>query len=149
MARRAQRKFLDRVDPALRESLEKSLEAGTFEPPTVTSFTMTGASSLYGAGGTPHETHLEPLPPAVLAPRRSGSSFDRLTRSLANTSTRRQALGVFGAAAAAAVGATVLKPFGAATATSLPTTTIGTCPDGRQKCGGFCCPRKATCSTAF
>ncbi|MBV9410528.1 MAG: hypothetical protein JO148_02945 [Acidimicrobiia bacterium] len=139
MTRRAQRKFLDRVDPAVRASLEKNLERG-FQPPTVTSFTMTGASSLYGDGGTHYEPSgadpsvgtLPPIPAVTVG------SFERLTRAMANTKSRRQALKMFGAAAAGAVGVAVLKPFGAATAAS--------CPDGGQLCGQYCCPKRTTCS---
>src|SRR5207237_9268203 len=138
---RAQREFLRRIDPDRRDALRQSLEAGRFEPPTLTSFTMTGASSLYGESGTHYEQQrLEAVPGSTpAAPAVRGESFERLTRAMANTSSRRQALKVLGAAAAAAVGAAVLKPLGAATAV--------TCPDGRQVCGNACCPKKYTCSS--
>ncbi|HWW55199.1 MAG TPA: hypothetical protein VNY84_15585 [Acidimicrobiales bacterium] len=141
LGRRARRVFLERVDPERRESLRRSLEAGGFEPPTVTSFTMTGASSLYGAGETPHEPQSPDQSvgaiPAVTATK--VGSFDRLTHALATTSSRRQALKVFGTAAAGAVAAAVLKPFGVAAAAS--------CPSGTQHCGSSrCCPRGTFCS---
>lgn len=143
MKRRAQRKFLERVDPALRESLEKSLEAGAFETPTVTSFTMTGAASLYG-DTVVHQEQLAAAPLETRGPELHAvraESFERLTRRLSNTSTRRQALKTVGVAAVAAVGAAVLRPFGTATAV--------TCPAGGQACGNFCCPRRTTCSQAL
>jgi|SRR5581483_5039100 len=139
MTRRAQRKFLERVDPALRASLEKQL-AGGFQAPTLTSFTMTGASSLYGNGAAHYEPDRSDQSVGAVAsvPVVTEAAFERLTRSLANTKSRRQALKMFGVAAAGAVGAAVLKPFGVAVA--------ATCPDGGQQCGQYCCPKRATCS---
>jgi hypothetical protein len=142
MKRRAQRKVLDRVDPALRESLQKGFEAG-FEPPRLTSFTMTGASSLYGNPVVHHE-QLVTVPVEASEPERQvvrSASFERLTRRLSNTSTRRQALKTVGVAAVAAVGAAVVRPFGTATAV--------TCVNGGVPCGNFCCPKRTTCSQAF
>jgi hypothetical protein len=145
MARRAQRSFLNHVDPARRESLKRHLEAGAFDPPAITSFTMTGTSSLYLDGGTvaarEDEAQIAPVLATAPVPRRaSGETFERLTRKLANTTSRRQALKVLGGAAAAAVGAAVLKPAGMATAAV-------SCPSGQQPCGAACCPPRYTCST--
>src|SRR2546430_6644986 len=96
---RAQRELLRRVDPERRDSLRQSLEAGGVEPPTLTSFTMTGASSLYGESGTHYEQQrLEAVPGrAPAAPAGRAEAFERLTRAMAHTFSTREGLKGLGA----------------------------------------------------
>ena len=63
--------------------------------------------------------------------------FDRLTRAMAEPTSRRGALKILGAAAAAAAGAAVLRPLRASAIS---------CPAGVASCGQGCCPKGGSCS---
>src|SRR6266542_6403382 len=63
--------------------------------------------------------------------------FDDLARAMSRRSSRRGALKIFGATAAATAGAMLLKPFRGGAVT---------CPAGSQFCGQGCCLNGGTCS---
>src|SRR3954468_942012 len=70
----------------------------------------------------------------------SGDQFEDLTRKMAKGTSRRGLLKVMGAAAAATVAATVLKPFRG-------DAFVG-CPAGTSVCGHACCEAGAPCANA-
>src|SRR4051794_5595609 len=64
--------------------------------------------------------------------------FDDLARSLSGSTSRRGALKVIGATAAATITAAVLRPRRGGAAT---------CPAGASVCGQGCCDKGATCAS--
>jgi hypothetical protein len=69
----------------------------------------------------------------------SGEQFEDLTRKMARQTSRRGVLKGMGAAAAATVGAVLLKPFRGEGLTE-------GCPAGTSVCGNACCEAGAACT---